>query len=97
MSINDDSNLSIEEIRRQKKNEYNRLYYKNKYSTDEEFKKKKLERDKQYQKENKDKVKIWRSNFRDSHREEYNAYKRNYYHTVIKPKKELEKLNAISI
>jgi hypothetical protein len=97
MSINDESNLSIEEIRRQKKNEYNRVYYKNKYSNDEEFRKKKLEKDKQYQRENKDKVKVWHSNYLNSHREEYNAYKRNYYQTVIKPKRELEKQIKISV
>ncbi len=93
---NNESNLSIEEIRRLKKNEYNRLYQKNKYAKDEEFRKKKLEKDKQYHKENKDKVKIWQANFRESHREEYNEYKRNYYHTVIKPKRELKKQNLIS-
>jgi hypothetical protein len=98
MSINsDNSNLSIEEIKRQKKNEYNRLYQKNNYTNNEEFRKKKLEKDKQYQKENKDKVKIWHSNYIKSHREEYNEYKRNYYHTVIKPKRELKKLNMIPV
>jgi hypothetical protein len=98
MSINsDNSNLSIEEIRRQKKNEYNRMYQKNKYTNNEEFRKKKLEKDKIYKNENKDKVKLWNSNYIDSHREEYNAYKRNYYQTVIKPKRELEKLNSISV
>ncbi len=95
MSVNnDDSKLSVEEIN--KKNKRNAIR-RAKYANDEEFRKKKIEKEKQYQKENRDKVKIWQSNFRDSHREEYNAYKRNYYHTVIKPKRELEKLNAISI
>lgn len=91
MSI-ENSNLSLSEIKRQDRNALRR----EKYANDAEFRKKKLERDKQYQKENKDKVKIWQANFRNSHREQYNEYKRNYYHTVIKPKREAEKLKLIS-
>jgi hypothetical protein len=94
MSVNNtDLNLSVEDIKRNERNANRR----NKYANDAEFKKKKLEKDKQYQKENKDKVKIWQSNFRSTHRLEYNEYKRNYYHTVIKPKKKLEKENIISV
>ncbi len=94
MSVNtDDLKLSIEDIKRNERNAYRRA----KYASDEEFRKKKLERDKQYKKENKDKVKLWNSNYLNSHRDEYNAYKRNYYQTVIKPKRELEKQNIISV
>ncbi len=97
MSItSDESNLSIQEIRRLKKNEYNRQYQKNKYANDKEYRQIKLEKESQYQKENRDKVRMWQANFRNSHREQYNEYKRNYYHTVIKPKREAEKQKLVS-